>query len=146
MDTNSPFRFSIRFLLLIITVSAVAVYCWPKPLKPGQPNLVGRVTDENGNPIANVRIMLYGGVATRWRIGETKTDQNGRYSFKPVPNGELRSPESSDGFAHNYVGISIPSDSNLVSDDQEYWWDVSIPMIEGHEYRKDFRMIHLLQK
>ena len=50
--------------------------------------LKGRVTDVDGNPFfPDAHITLHGGLATRWKVGSTETDENGEYLFDPCPYG-----------------------------------------------------------
>ena len=38
-------------------------------------------------PLAGVRIVLYSGLATRWKGQETTTDHDGRFRFDPLQTG-----------------------------------------------------------
>src|SRR5262245_39227645 len=48
------------------------------------PALEGRITDEAGRPLRGAKVILYGGVATRWKIAEAETGADGRYRFDSV--------------------------------------------------------------
>ena len=52
--------------------------------KKGGPALEGRISDEAGLPLRGAKVILYGGMATRWKIAEAETDADGRYRFDSV--------------------------------------------------------------
>jgi hypothetical protein len=134
------FRFSLRSLLILVTVSALVVYLWPRPEVPGLPNLVGRITNANGQPIEGAKVEIFGGMATRFKFGETKTDENGWYAFKPVKGGTLiRDAEGAD-FGYLSVGMRLEH-STHVSSDGNYWWDESLPYVEGKPHVKNFTLV-----
>ncbi|MCB9857468.1 MAG: carboxypeptidase regulatory-like domain-containing protein [Phycisphaerales bacterium] len=102
--------------------------------------LEGRVTDELGRPLAGVKIMLMGGVATRWEAGSAVTNDDGIYRFDPVPNGYFQQVESVDGTRtwRNCFGMRI-SHQDYVAEDKQDWWDFQIPFEPGTYYR-DLRL------
>lgn len=51
------------------------------------PWLRGRVVDASGAPVPHVPVMIHGGIATRWKIGETETDDLGRFLFQERVEG-----------------------------------------------------------
>jgi RNA polymerase sigma factor (sigma-70 family) len=52
------------------------------------PELRGTLT-QDGKPVANVQIVLYGGVATRWKIAHSYSNALGRYRFENVQSGTM---------------------------------------------------------
>ncbi|MFK7766212.1 MAG: carboxypeptidase-like regulatory domain-containing protein [Mariniblastus sp.] len=110
------FQFGLRSLILLITLSAIAIYFFPKPKTAGNPNLIGQVTDSNGVGISGVKVKLYGGVATRFLQPETITDANGDYGFRPMKCGALSLPETGEEFAEVMVGIQLEHSDYLCAD------------------------------
>ena len=49
----------------------------PKPATARGPALQGRIADEAGRPLRGAKIILYGGMATRWKIADAETDAQG---------------------------------------------------------------------
>ncbi len=133
------FRFSLRALLLLMTISAVLIVYWPRPAKPGSPNLVGNVSDSQGRPVAGVKIQLYGGFATRWPMQSTITDQRGDYVFKPLKSGGTLISEGSE-FNTLMVGMQLEH-PDYCSSDGKSWWDESVPTIQGHNHVRNFTVV-----
>lgn len=49
--------------------------------------LRGLVVDPTGAPVPHVPVTIHGGLATRWKIGETETDDHGRFTFRDRVEG-----------------------------------------------------------
>ncbi len=98
--------------------------------------LGGSVTDSDGRPVAGAKVTAYGGLATRWRVGETTTDTNGHYCFDPFPGGAMFRNEGTGNWDY-YVGLTIDH-ADFASADGNSWWDITCK--SGQETRKDFRM------
>lgn len=69
-----------------------------------QPMLTGRVVDAAGRPVADCEVRVYGGFATRWRTGGTRTAADGTFSFDEVTGAQTK-PDDGDEW-HQYVGVS----------------------------------------
>ncbi len=127
--------------MILVTLSALVVYFWPRPEVPGSPNLVGRITDANGKPMSGVKVEVFGGMATRFKFDETKTDQNGWYAFEPVKGGAtIFSEENGERKASLLVGMRLEHSSH-VSSDGKSWWEQTIPYIKGKTHVKNFTLI-----
>ncbi|MFK7740323.1 MAG: hypothetical protein AB8H80_08360 [Planctomycetota bacterium] len=79
------------------------------PVPAGPPWLAGQVVDADGRPVVDTPVRIYGGLATRWQIGATRTDKQGRFSFRrrtesaaPAPPADA--PRASEP-AGDYVGV-----------------------------------------
>jgi 5-hydroxyisourate hydrolase-like protein (transthyretin family) len=102
------------------------------------PVLRGRVVDEAGRPLPNVRVVLYGGVATRLRGQETQTDADGRYRFDPLSTGAMILPETGGG--QYETGVQVEHDSYVPADGQS-WRDIQVPIVDRHEVVLDITMV-----
>jgi protocatechuate 3,4-dioxygenase beta subunit len=102
------------------------------------PILQGRVTDEKGTPIPDVDIILFGGLATRWKVASAKTDSNGEYKFDPCRYGAMVVDEDERRWDY-YIGMTL-SHHKFASADGNSWWDVRVPQIDRHVVHKDFVM------
>jgi protocatechuate 3,4-dioxygenase beta subunit len=98
--------------------------------------LAGRITDERGNPVPNVKVLLYNGVATRWLGQETQTAPDGTYRFDPLETGAITAPHDGNPGAY-HVGIRLEH-PDLVSADGSNWWDIDVPF--STTARKDFTL------
>ncbi len=101
------------------------------------PILRGRVTDESDNPISDVRVVLYSGIATRWRGQDTMTNAQGEYRFDPLKTGARMMPD--DGPSQWYTGVKFNHATHVPADGNS-WRDIRVPMVEGHEEILDLRM------
>lgn len=72
--------------------------------------LLGTLT-ENNQPVPNAKIELYGGIATRWKIAESRTNVRGQYRFENVMG--------------NYIGVQVKHE-RLVPADGKSWRDLQI--------------------
>jgi len=105
------FRFSLRAFLIAISVVSVALYLairfWPHQQVPGDPNLFGKLTDKQGNPVSGAVVGIYDFDPSPWGPSklpryETTTDRNGAY--------RLRSAKLSSDEPINYLGLSFDRD------------------------------------
>lgn len=101
--------------------------------------LTGCMKDESGRPVPDVRIVLFAGFATRWRVAETRTDAQGRYEFNPMRYGSRIRNEASDRWDY-YVGIQIEH-ATRVSADGHSWWDLTVSSSPGAVTRFDLTLI-----
>ena len=101
------------------------------------PVLKGHVTDESGEPISDVTVVLYGGVATRFRGQETKTDAAGNYEFKPLSTGATMFPHP--GKSEWYTGVQFKH-PEFVPADGKSWRDITVPRERDHEEVLDLKM------
>ncbi len=108
------------------------------PKKQG-PILTGRIVDEAGRPLAGAKIILYSGLATRWKGQETTTDREGRYRFDPLETGSMIKAEPGDRWDLR-PGMRIEHPTH-VSADGKSWWDITVPGIDRKEHVQDFRMV-----
>ena len=76
------------------------------------PALQGRIVDEAGRPLAGAKVILYGGLATRWEVARAESDADGRYRF--------------DALQTNHVGVRIEHPTHVEADGRS-WRDVHIP-------------------
>ena len=102
------------------------------------PVLEGTILTEAGDPVEGVDVILYGGLATRWEIGRTRTGRAGQYRFAPVPGGGM--VQNEDKSWDYFIGVRIEH-PNLCSADGLSWWDVRVPAREAAVVRQDFSMI-----
>lgn len=114
------------------------------PAKPRQnaaegrgPSLRGRIVDEAGRPLRGAKVILYGGYATRWKIAESRTDDDGRYRFEAVRSTMIKD-EKEDRW-DQYVGLQIEHPTHVESDGRS-WRDVRIPGIPGHVETLDLQL------
>lgn len=97
------------------------------------------MTDESGRPVPDVRVVLFAGFATRWRVAETRTDAQGHYEFNPMCYGSMIRKEASDRWDY-YVGIQIEH-ATRVSVDGRSWWDLTVSSASGAVTRFDLTLI-----
>lgn len=83
----------------------------------------GNVT-ENNQPVPNAKIILYGGLATRWKIAESTSDEHGHYRFENVIG--------------DFIGVQVKHE-RLVPADGKNWRDINGPQI-GTPQRLDMQM------
>jgi protocatechuate 3,4-dioxygenase beta subunit len=98
------------------------------PEKKG-PALRGRLVDEAGRPLPGTKVILYGGLFTRWKIAESETDAEGRYRFETVQSAMIKDEKENRG--DQYVGIRFEHPTHVESDGQS-WRDIRIPGVPGH--------------
>jgi hypothetical protein len=89
------------------------------------PELRGTLTHK-GNPVRDAKVVLNGGLATRWKIAEAATDAAGKYRFENVASSVVSSGE----VASHYVGVQIEH-PRLVPADGKSWRDVTISLKPG---------------
>ena len=85
-------QFSLRKFLVAAALVSTAIYVgyelWPRPQIPGNPNLVGRVVDPDGNPVANATIGIYDpvrGPSSSYRPHyQTTTTRNGAFRLDSI--------------------------------------------------------------
>lgn len=95
------------------------------------PQLHGRVVDPEGRPMAGVPVTLYGGFATRWGVGSTMTDADGRYAFDSLEGRGMSINNGRD----TYVGVCVGEGlGNLNPAAYLPWTDVTIPAGEHLEH------------
>jgi hypothetical protein len=119
-------------ILVMLALPAVGQTTAPAP--PAAAVLVGHIADGSGNPLPEVRVVAYGGIATRWQIAETATDASGDYRFDPAPVGA--SIGSGDEM-RAMVGLRIEH-PDWASADGLTWWDITFENDPGNVVRKDF--------
>lgn len=88
------------------------------------PTLRGRITDQTGEPLPGVKVVLYGGVATRFRGLDATTDANGAYAFEPLQTGALVWGENEK--AYRYTGVQFEHVTHVPADG-ESWRDIRVP-------------------
>ena len=102
------------------------------------PILEGRIATQAGEPVEGVVVTLFGGMATRWKVGETTTDADGLYRFDPLDVGTpMRGENGAPGAIAVGVQIHHPE---FVSADGAWWWDLRVPAVEGQVTRLDFQV------
>jgi protocatechuate 3,4-dioxygenase beta subunit len=101
------------------------------------PALRGRIMDEAGRPLRGAKVILYGGIATRWKIDETETDAGGRYRFEAVRSTMIESKKENRW--DQYVGLRVEHPTHVESDGRS-WRDVRIPGVPGHVETLDLRL------
>lgn len=99
--------------------------------------LEGRVTDEAGRPLHGAKVILHGGMATRWKIAEVETDPDGRYRFDSVQSTLIK--DSRTGRWDQYVGVRVEHPTYVEADGRS-WRDVRIPGIPGHVETLDLKL------
>ncbi len=103
--------------------------------KQGTQSLSGVITHE-GKPVKDVTVTLWAGFASRFKIGETKTNQDGKYSFENVVNSTIGRGDD----ARHYVGVQTKHPT-LVPGDGKNWRDITIPVKPGVMHTLDFQMV-----
>lgn len=92
------FRFSLRTLLIAITLTCLVIFSylnWPRRQVPGAPNLIGTVVDSNGNPLAYAYVWVSRGSGDL----RGETDKRGRFRFE---SAELTDPPLPSGMPGNW--------------------------------------------
>ena len=85
-------QFSLGTFLVVAILTSTALYLgyefWPRRQIPGNPNLVGRVLDPDGNPVANATIGIYDharGPSSSYRPHyQTTTTRNGIFRLESI--------------------------------------------------------------
>src|SRR4051812_29705381 len=96
---------------------------------PKGPTLQGRVTDGAGKPLAGAKIILYGGLATRWKVAEADTNADGRYRIDDVRSSLIKDAKE-DRWDYN-VGVRIEHPTHVEADGRS-WRDIRFPADAGH--------------
>jgi len=130
-------------MLAKIAFCLLAALAWsagsdsPTPAAGGPATiLTGRVLTPGGTPVADAFVTIHGGLATRWRVGDARTDAEGWFRFDPLPGGARVKNSQTDEWDY-YVGVHIehPDFASAVKD---AWWDVRCPL--WVETREEFRL------
>ncbi|HVJ80051.1 MAG TPA: carboxypeptidase-like regulatory domain-containing protein, partial [Planctomycetia bacterium] len=87
------------------------------------PRLEGKITGPDGAPLKDVRIALYAGFATRWRIAETSTDSGGAFSFPNLRSSMIKNEKENRW--DSYVGVQFEHPT-MVPADGISWRDVTV--------------------
>lgn len=104
--------------------------------------LQGLITDETGQPLAKVKVVLYSGIATRGRGQETFTNAKGEYRFDPLETGTSVWSEEREGdrpSAYWNTGMEFEH-PRYVPADGKSWRDLQIPQKPGHVETLDMKM------
>jgi protocatechuate 3,4-dioxygenase beta subunit len=101
------------------------------------PAVEGRITDEARRPLRGAKVILYGGMATRWKIAEAKTGAKGRYRFDSVRSTLVKDSEF--GRWDQYVGVRVEHPTHVEADGRS-WRDLRIPGIAGHVETLDLKL------
>jgi beta-lactamase regulating signal transducer with metallopeptidase domain len=72
--------------------------------------IMGTITQDN-EPVPNAKVILYGGIATRWKVAESVTDERGQYRFENVIG--------------DYFGVQVKHEK-LVPADGKSWRDIDV--------------------
>ncbi|NQU48073.1 MAG: hypothetical protein HQ519_05455 [Planctomycetes bacterium] len=70
------------------------------------PCIHGSVITKYGVPVANTQVRAYGGLATRWQIGQTITDADGHYQLCGLLGGS-RIKSGRDEEWQLYIGVCV---------------------------------------
>ncbi len=108
-----------------------------KAAKKGRPGLQGRIVDEAGQPLRGAKVILYGGIATRWKIAQAETDADGRYRFESVQSSMVKDEQANRW--DQYVGIRVEHPTHVEADGRS-WRDIRIPGVAGHVETLDFKL------
>jgi hypothetical protein len=106
-------------------------------VRPGGVALYGKVSDEKGAPLAGAKVILYGGLATRWKIAEATTDNDGRFRFESVVSSRVKN-EATKAWDH-YVGVRFEHPTHVPADGKS-WRDISLPGAGNETAKLDMRM------
>ena len=101
------------------------------------PILRGRLVDDAGKPVPGVHVVLYGGLAIRFRGQEAITDTDGRYRFDPLKTGAPMLGEH--GRGQFYTGVQFKHDTHVPADGTS-WRDIRVPTTDRHEEVLDVTM------
>ncbi len=136
-----PRRFGLSALFFVVALAAVGFAVWQHVSRPHGPRLVGTVHDHEGRPVAGCTITLWGGMATRWKVAETVTDEAGNYLFWPVEGSRSwrESSGSEPGRASIFAGVTVEH-PHLVTRDHRSWRDIEVPDVRDYRYVLDFSM------
>lgn len=124
-----------RISVFLIVVTALACHAPNKMDPAAAPNEItehvgpcihGRVTDVHGVPKADVAVSAYGGIATRWGIGGTRTDSDGNYYLCGLEGGGLIKNEESDDW-DLYIGVCVGDSKGQNPAAVLPWKDVRLP-------------------
>jgi protocatechuate 3,4-dioxygenase beta subunit len=103
------------------------------------PALTGRVVDENGRPMAGVRVILYRDPAQREPGQSAETNADGEYRFAPVQTGNFLDEKR--GQAVGFVTTLVIHHDSHTSADGASSWSVVLPLKAGHVETRDFVLI-----
>jgi hypothetical protein len=104
--------------------------------KKGGPSLQGRIVNEAEQPLRGAKVILYAGVATRWKIAEAETDADGRYRFDSVQSSMVKDQRANRW--DQYVGVRVEHPTHVEADGRS-WRDIRIPGIAGHVETLDLK-------
>ncbi len=90
------------------------------------PCIHGSVTTKHGVPVANAPVRAYGGFATRWHIGQTITDADGRYQLCGL-QGASRIKNDGDEEWQLYIGVCVGDSGGQNPAAVLPWKDVQLP-------------------
>ena len=82
-------RYSLRALLLLTLLAAVAVVAWQHVNRKPGPVLHGRVVDSAGQPVAGADVVIWSGLATWFKVHECRTNGRGEFSMAPVMGARI---------------------------------------------------------
>jgi hypothetical protein len=135
---TSHIPFAALCILVGLPLSAAPPRDAPKPADaPKGPTLQGRITDEAGKPLPDTKVILHGGLATRWKIAEADTDADGRYRIDDVRSSMIKAAKE-DRWDYN-VGIRIEHPTHVEADGRS-WRDIRIPAVPGHVETLDLKL------
>jgi hypothetical protein len=100
------------------------------------PGLQGRIVNEAEQPLRGAKVILYAGVATRWKIAEAETDADGRYRFDSVQSSMVKDQRANRW--DQYVGVRVEHPTHVEADGRS-WRDIRIPGIAGHVETLDLK-------
>jgi hypothetical protein len=86
-----------------------------------------------------VKVVLYSGLATRWKGQEATTDHDGRYRFDPLRTGAMIKDEPSGRWDYE-PGMRLLHPTHISADGKS-WWDIRVPGIDRKEHAQDFKMV-----
>jgi len=97
-----------RILSVALMFTAACTAPWaheaPSAAPHGDYVLAGRVVDSAGRPLADIPVRTFGGFATRWETGATRTDDTGCFRF-PGATGSWIGDDDAQGRRTAYVGV-----------------------------------------